>query len=181
MNSGKLFFTKRLFVRLAIEGDADLYYQLWTDPKVMAMVGFPNGMRVTKIGIQARLTNNSGDGFGQLLVIGLSQTDESIGEAWLGKVDENKVTEPDVKLLPAFWGHNYGAEVWKGIVNYIFTHSDCQIIKSTPNVQNIASIKMQEAAGGVRVGEGVLHFSESPQGQIESLKYYEYRTTRQIG
>jgi len=46
------------------------------------------------------------------------------------------------------------------VVAYQFTHTDCEAVHATPNVKNVASIKMQEAVGVIRVGEGVYHFPE---------------------
>jgi hypothetical protein len=54
------------------------------------------------------------------------------------------------------------------------------VIEATPNVNNIASIKMQEAVGGVRVGEH--HFEpdyhlHDVARPVHSYVYHVYRDT----
>jgi len=93
-------------------------------------------------------------------------------------VDEQGIAEPDIKLLPAFWGHRYGLEVWEELVAYLFTRTDCEAVQTTPNVNNAASIKMQEAVGGVRVGEDVYHFPEHMRDYTTPVHCYIYRVYR---
>ena len=71
------------------------------------------------------------------------------------------IVETDIKLLPAHWGNKYGVEIKRGLVDHLFTHTDCKAVEATPNVNNAASIKMQEAVGGARMSENVHHFPES--------------------
>ncbi|MGE5221651.1 MAG: GNAT family N-acetyltransferase [Omnitrophica WOR_2 bacterium] len=173
-----IFETQRLIVRTATVDDVDLYYHLWTDPRVMAMVGFPRGMRISRDEIMERLIKQPGDEFGRLLVIELKNTGQPIGECWLGNPGGNAIVEPDVKLLPAFWGNHYGVEVWKELVNYIFNHTEFEIIQATPNVENIASIKMQVAAGAVWVGEDTGQFPEAMRQDTTPVHYYIYQIQR---
>jgi len=44
-------------------------------------------------------------------------------------------------------------EVKQGLVDYLFTHTDCIAVQAAPKRGNVASIKMQEAVGGVYVRE----------------------------
>lgn len=46
----------------------------------------------------------------------------------------------------------------RGLVEYILRHTSNAAVEATPNVANLASVKIQEAAGGARVGEGCLMF-----------------------
>jgi hypothetical protein len=46
-------------------------------------------------------------------------------------------------------------------------------------VANVASIKMIEAAGGVRVGEAVYEFPESMRDYTTPVHYYVYRVHRE--
>jgi len=163
MSSGHnlVFETKRLIVRTATVEDVDLFYALWTNPQVMKNVGFPHGLRTTRSEIEERLARQGGSEFEQLLVMELRATGQAIGECKLADPDEKGIAEPDIKLLPGFWGHKYGVEAWRELVAYQFMHSDCAAVQATPNVNNSASIKMQEAVGGVRIGEDVYRFPES--------------------
>ena len=170
--------TERLAVRLATEGDVDLFYSLWTNPEVMRYVGFPSGLPVTRRQLKQRLWAQAGSEFERLLVVELKATAQAIGECKLSCPDEAGVAEPDVKLLPEFWGHKYGAEIWQALVSYQFTNTDCAFVQATPNVNNVASIKMQEAIGGVRTGEGLYRFPESMQGYTAPVRHYIYRVRR---
>ena len=170
--------TERLAVRIASVGDVDLYYALWTDPRVMAYIGFPQGLRITRSQLEHRLSRQGESEFDQLLIVELKSTGQAIGECKLGRPDEEGIAELDCKLLPAFWGHKYGTEVWRALVAYEFDHTDCKAVQATPNVENIASIKMQEAAGAVRVGEATYEFPESMRDYTTPVHHYFYRVDR---
>lgn len=171
-----VFETEQLVIRAATVTDVDLFYDLWANPQVMANVGFPQGMRVTRSELKERLLKQGG--FERMLVVDLKTTNEAIGECMMHRPNEEGIAEPDVKLLPAFWGHKYGVEVWRGLLAYLFTHTNCVAVQGTPNVDNIASIKMQEAVGGVRIGEDVYHFPESMRDYTAPVHHYIYRVYR---
>ena len=50
-----VFETERLITRIATVDDVDLFYALWTNPQVMANVGFPHGLRITRSELKDRL------------------------------------------------------------------------------------------------------------------------------
>jgi RimJ/RimL family protein N-acetyltransferase len=173
-----VFDTERLVVRVATDQDADLLYELWTDPQVMSNVGFPYGLRVTQEEIENRLRESSDSEFERLLVVELKATGQAIGQCMMHAPDGEGVAQTDIKLLPAFWGHRYGVEVKRGLVAHLFTHTGCTAVQATPNVDNIASIKMQESVGGVRVGETVYDFPETMRDYTTPVHHYIYRVYR---
>ncbi|MBN1583505.1 MAG: GNAT family N-acetyltransferase [Anaerolineae bacterium] len=173
-----VFKTERLAVRLMTEQDVDLIHDLWTDPRVMTYVGFPKGLRITREQILERHLNTKKDAFEQLLIIELEKSGQAIGHCKMARPNEESVVDPDVKLLPAFWGHKYGAEVWQAMVDYVFTHTDCQIVYGSPNVENVASIKMMEATGAVRVDESVYEFPEAMKAFTTTVHCYIYHLAR---
>jgi len=170
--------TERLLIRAATTADAELYHALWTSPSVMGLVGFPRGLPVSRSGVLKRLSEPHNSELGRPLVAELLATEEAIGECHMSELAEDGVVEPDVKLLPSFWGHKYGAELWRAMIAHLFLHTACSAVHGTPNVQNIASIKMQEAAGATRVGEGVFRFPEEMSGYATPVPFYLYRLTR---
>lgn len=173
-----VFDTVRLTIRLAAVEDVDFFYQLWTNPQVMIHVGFPQGLPITRAEIQDRLAAAGMSPFNRLLVIDLNSTGQSIGECHMHAPDPNGIASTDVKLLPAFWGYRYGIEVKRGLLDYIFTHTDAAAVEATPNVNNVASIKMQEAVGAKRAGETVHQFPPSMQGYTTPVHAYIYRVSR---
>jgi len=173
-----IFETERLRIRKAVVEDADFYVRLWSDPRVMVHVGFPNGLPATKERTSAQLGEQGETEFDRLLVIELRETGQVIGEAKMHSPDKEGVSGPDVKLLPEFWGHKYGAEGWQGLVDYLFTHTDCTAVDGWPNVNNIASIKMQSAAGAVRIGEETYEFPEAMRDFTAPVHCYQYQLLR---
>jgi RimJ/RimL family protein N-acetyltransferase len=173
-----VFETSRLLIRLAAVEDANFVHQLWTNPHVMSNVGFPNGIPITCAEIQARIASGDKSEFDQLLVIVLRQTGQAIGECGMSRPNSEGIAITDVKLLPVFWGNKYGTEVKHGLLDYIFTHTDSTAVEATPNVGNAASIKMQEAVGGIRVGESIYKFPESMQGYTSPVHHYIYHVRR---
>jgi len=174
-----VFETERVVIRLGTEADVELYYQLWTNPRVMANVGFPQGIPIAREELRSRLAAGGKSEFEHLLVVELKASGEAIGECALHPPDEAGIASTDVKLLPAFWGHKYGVEIKRGLLAYLFDHTDCVAVEATPNVGNAASIKMQEAVGAVRVGEGLFEFPESMRAYATPVPHYFYRVSRE--
>jgi RimJ/RimL family protein N-acetyltransferase len=173
-----VFETKRLVVRLATSEDAGVFYSLWTNPEVMRNVGFPEGLPTSLAEIEEQLLTQAGSCLERMLVVQRKSDDQAIGECSMKSPDRNGVSETDVKLLPQFWGCKYGVEVKQGLLDYLFTHTDCVAVQATPNTTNLASIHMQEAVGGVCTGEGVYEFPESMRSFTQAVHYKIYRVFR---
>ena len=173
-----VFETERLAVRTATEEDVELLHALWSNPQVMRNVEFPHGLRVTRCELRERLSKQGTSEFEKLLVVELRATGQAIGECKLSCPGDKGIAEPDVKLLPEFWGQKYGVEVWRGILAYQFAHTDCHAVQATPNKENIASIRMQEAVGAVCVGEDVYRLPEAVQDCTTPVHHYIYRVKR---
>ncbi len=146
--------TPRLVIRLATLNDAPFLHRLWQDGRVMANVGFPNGLGMTVEEIKSLLKKRQGLIFGGNLIATLNDG-EAIGEAFMSKVDESGVAFTDVKLLPEFWGHGYGREIKVGLCQYMFDNiPDLMAIKADPHRKNLPSIKMQLSVGGIPIVRG---------------------------
>ncbi len=181
-----VFETKRLRIRVAHENDVDLVYSLWTHPDVMKFVGFPNGLRTSRDEVLARIAACEQAPFACLLIVEEKETAVSaslstgvfIGQCLMHNPNDEGIAITDVKLLPEFWGNKYGVEIKRGLVDYLFTHTDCAAVEGSPNVKNVASIKMQEAVGGVRIREHVYNFPESMRDfttPVHSIIYHVKR------
>ncbi len=173
-----LLETHRLIVRLATPEDADFFYELWTNSRVMTNVGFPQGLQITRREIVEKLMAQGESEFGRLLVVEEKATGTVIGESKMYSPNERGIASTDVKLLPAFWGNKYGVELKNELLTYLFTHTECEAIEATPNVENIASIKMQEAVGGILVGEETYEFPKTMRDHAKPVHHYIYRVHR---
>jgi len=175
-----VFKTDRLAIRRARtdEADIELVYRLWTDPKVMTPVGFPHGLRITRQEIAEIVTRRDSSVLSAILIAEKLDGD-AIGHCKLGVPDDEGIAETDIKMLPSHWGQGYGTEIKQGLVDYLFTHTGCKAVKATPNRNNIASQKMQEAVGGRRVGEGVFTFPEEMRDHTVDVPHFIYMVCRE--
>lgn len=170
-----LFETRRLAVREAVWEDIPFVVSLWSDARVMRLVGFPDGIPTAADDVPRRLERGRGS---DALLIARLRTRERIGQCVLGAPDADGVSEPDIKLHPSFWGRGYGRELWAALVDEAFLRTTCTVVRGTPNVANIASIRMQESAGMKRVGEGVAGFPASMQDFTTPVPHYVYEISR---
>jgi RimJ/RimL family protein N-acetyltransferase len=175
-----IFNTQRLTIRSAEIEDAPLLFRLWTDPRVMANVGFPYGLPVSRQEIEHQIQQQDrSQPFGRYLIVAKRSAEGGIGECKMMLPDKHRISRTDIKLLPEHWGNHYGVEVKQGLVDFLFKHTNCNAVEGTPNVNNIASIKMQEAVGAVRVGEETYHFPAAKAeytAPVHHYIYYLYRT-----
>lgn len=114
----------------------------------------------------------------RLLAVVLTSTGDAIGECRMHHPDTEGIARTDIKLLPRFWGNRYGVEVKRALLSFLFAHTDCIAVEATPNVENTASIRMQEEVGGVRIGEGVYEFPVHMRGHTKTVHHYVYRVNR---
>jgi len=176
-----VFKTNRLIIRKATATDRDvnMFFNLWTNPEVMKFVGFPNGLNITKQAIYEGIADEDEFEYNYKLVAVHRETNQPIGECKLGRPNKEGISETDVKLLPRYWGKGYGTEVKQGLVDYLFTNTDCQAVKATPNKLNIASQKMQEAVGGRKIDEGVFRFPEEMRSYTIDVPHFVYMVYRE--
>lgn len=176
-----VFQTDRLLIRKATTSDEDveMFFRLWNHPKVMSNVGFPNGLGISSDKIVEQFQKQSVSEYDSRLIAIRKDDKLKIGECMLGTPDENGVSKTDVKLFPKYWNHGYGKEIKRGLVNYLFTNQpDCMAVKADPRRDNIASQKMQEHVGAVRIERGVKY----PVGNLDQYfppeEHYLYMVFR---
>jgi len=174
-----VFETERLVVRVAKAADAEFYLRLWTNPRVMSNVGFPNGLPITLDDITKQIAAGGPTVYKQLLVVEATAGRHTIGECRMHAPDAEGIARTDVKLLPDYWGHKYGVEIKRGLLDYLFTHTKCSAVDATPSAGNVASIRMQEAVGGVQIGEEIYEFPEKMRSYTTPVHTLTYRVTRE--
>lgn len=173
-----VFRTERLEAVRADASHVDLFFSLWTDPAIMKNVGFPQGIPISREELAAKLSRQPDSDFDRLIALRLSGSGEWIGECALHPPDERGIASTDVKLLPDFQGKGYGSETKRALLDYLFRNTDCSAVEATPNVGNIASIRMQESVGGVRTGEGTFEFPESMRSCTCPVRHFVYTVYR---
>ena len=172
--------TNRLTIRKAKESDSSLIWSLWTDPRVMADVGYPEGLRINEVEIKERIGREGREKtlLESLLIVDLRNEKISIGQCFMLRPNDKGVSSTDIKLLPKYWGRGYGLEVKRGLLDTLFTSTECLAVEATPNVNNLASIRLQESVGGIRVGEEIHEFPESMADFTRPVHCYIYRVNR---
>lgn len=175
-----IFSTKRLNIRKATTSDTDIsfLFDLWTNPHVMKFIDFSHGLEIFKEQIKNQILDQDDTEFDARLIIEAKGTSEIIGQCKLGKVSYNGISETDVKFSPLYWGKGFGKEIKQALIYYLFTNTNCEIIKATPNKQNIASIKMQEAVGGERIEEFAYNFPDHMRDYTCPVHGYVYHVSR---
>lgn len=176
-----VFLTKRLVVRKPKLSDADinLYHRLWNSPSVMRNVGFPKGLRISKDSIQDLIIGQSDTPFDKSLLVLLRDTGQAIGECKLGLPNSIGISITDVKLLPEYWNKGYGKEIKNALCGYLFSQTACTTVEASPNLNNIGSIKMQEACAGTMVRQEVYHFPShmsSYTQDVDSLIFHIHKS-----
>lgn len=155
-----------------------MYMKLWTDPRVMSNVGFPGGLQVSEDEVRKKLQTQHDSEYDRLLAVQLNNSGVTVGECCIHFPDEKGIAGTDVKLLPEHWGNGFGKEIKRGLLDYLFTNTDCIAVEASPNVNNLASIRMQESVGGDRTGEAVYRFPEEMASYTVPVHHYIYRVSR---
>ena len=176
--------------------DVSFLLLLWGMPEVMRYADeFPAYRGWTKSGpaeaAWERYVSRRADlgpGYTQLIL--KLEDGTRIGESFFAPLPEGYTFGPwskpagmlslmgDIKLLPEYWGRGYGTELKRALVDHLFRHTDCDVVQGTPNVDNVASIRMQEAAGAVRVSEREYEFPEHMRHYTAPVRSYVYHVRR---
>ncbi len=145
--------------------------ELWTNPLVMANVGFPDGLAPEDLHLERYVSKDSDTSSaaapergseitppGRARGVHMAVEDEHgifIGEAKLGAPGNSGICEPDVKLLPRWWRQGYGEEIVRALVTESFARwPECRCLRLTPNVDNHAAQALYRRVGARVVGEG---------------------------
>ncbi|MCD6400890.1 MAG: GNAT family N-acetyltransferase [Anaerolineales bacterium] len=171
--------TERLYIRLATLDDIDLFLALWNDPRVMAPAGAPLERQISRKEIAQKIQAQTDGIIGNLLVIELKISGISLGECFISTPDKRGVVQADIKLFPAFWGHRYGVEVRKVLLEYAFKNPYIKAVEIKSGVGDPGLIEMIEDSGGERVSDGSDEFSGEMRGYTVPEHQDIYRVTRE--
>ena len=68
----------------------------------------------------------------------------------------------------------------QALVDCLFEQTDCRVVQATPNLANVASQRMQERVGAVRVGKAVFRFEKPLKIPTCDVPHYVYELTREV-
>ncbi len=179
------YTTKRLNLVMIERRHLDHLLQLWTDPQVMSNVGFPLGLHPDDIDLESYLSDAeeiapTGRIRGIHMAVELKDG-TLIGEAKIASPDEQGMSEPDVKLLPDYWGRSLGTEIVKLLIDECFSlYPDCQAVQFTPNIENTSAIRLYCGLGSEVVGDGFFPPEASSLRGFAGVSYLVMQTCREV-
>ncbi len=144
-----IFETDRLLVRRYVEGDAEAFFELNTDPEVLRFVpdkALLNVEQARQILIDHPIADYRKHGYGRGACI-LKSTGEQIGFAGLKYLDELGEVDVAYRLLPAFWGRGLATEAAIASVRLGFEELGLKQVIGLVMPKNIASVRVLEKAG----------------------------------
>ena len=142
--------TERLILRTWKKEDADAYFQINQDPKVIEFLRGPLTMEQVDGFITA--VNNHQDKYGYTLWAScLKESSELIGFIGLNYVDWESHFSPAVevgwRLGSQYWGKGYATEGAKASLEYGFKQSGLKEIVSFTVPANVRSLRVMEKIG----------------------------------
>ncbi|MDR2760531.1 MAG: GNAT family N-acetyltransferase, partial [Rickettsiales bacterium] len=162
-----LFETDNFQIRKAEPNneDASICLSLNNNGLVTKYMGFPNGIGTTldkeKSNIAKNYNSYSEKG-GRMLCF-LKQTGECAGYMSCGHhINKDNFDEIDYKFFPQFWGKGYGFELVSALIKYVRETIETSAgIETSPNVDNIASIRISEKCGLKKIRDVVYESNET--------------------
>jgi RimJ/RimL family protein N-acetyltransferase len=171
--------TERLILRTWKEEDAETYFQINKDSKVIEFVlGLST---LDKINDFIHAVNNHGDKHGYTLWAAcLKETGELIGSIGLHYIDWESHFTPAVevawRLGSQYWGKGYATEGAKAALDYGFKQCDLREIVSFAAPANIRSIHVMEKIGLKRDLNGdFLHPEFQPDSKLAHHVLYRLK------
>ncbi len=165
MNNVLRFEDKEVVVRAAQESDAEIVMQWWSDGKVMAHAGFPEGIKTPK----EKVINNIKDTNKRQLFI-IESDGMKIGECHYGEISD-KVAKMGIKICD-FSMHNkgIGTRVCKLLIHYLFAALDYEKIALDPRKDNVPAVRLYQKLGFKCVSEYEDDFFKTTVCDLELLK-----------
>jgi ribosomal-protein-alanine N-acetyltransferase len=141
--------TDRLLLREFVEGDAEAFFRLNTDPEVLRFVPdkkLESVDQARQLLLDHPIADYRKYGFGRGACI-LKSTGEQIGFAGLKYLEELGEVDVAFRLLPACWGRGFATETARASVRFGFTKLGLGRIIGLAMPENLASIRVLEKTG----------------------------------
>jgi ribosomal-protein-alanine N-acetyltransferase len=140
-----LFETDRLGVRHLVLEDAAPYIQMHGDAEVMNPIPAPLMSQQQALADLKLHINKTGKANVKVKIYAVveKKSGEFIGTCALVDRDDNQV-EIGYRLLKAYWGQGFGAELAQGLIAFAFEHSDYSSVLGIADAENLASKRILE-------------------------------------
>jgi RimJ/RimL family protein N-acetyltransferase len=138
--------TERLILRTWKAEDAEPYFHINQDPKVIEFLRGPLSMEQVNDFISAANRHQEALGY-TLWAACLKESDELIGFIGLNYTDFFEKVEVGWRLGSQFWGKGYATEGAKASLDYGFKHCGLKEIISFTVPANLRSIRVMEKIG----------------------------------
>ncbi|HTL80126.1 MAG TPA: GNAT family N-acetyltransferase [Bacteroidia bacterium] len=142
-----LFETERLRFRDMRADDAEILFELNSDPEVVRYTGDGafESIEATRKFIGERLKQYTLDGYGRWIAA-LKDSGEIVG--WCGlKKHANGSTDVGYRFFRRHWGKGFGTESCKASLDRGFSVHHLAIIYAEARVENIPSIRIMQKCG----------------------------------
>lgn len=144
--------TERLFFRELLPSDADVMFELDSDPAVVQYVGDKPLTHIDQARqrIKNVMQQYQDVGIGRWAAV-LKETNECIGWAGLKYITELNGRKDNYDLgyrfLKRHWGNGYGTESAKAFIHYGFDEMKLMRISAYVDVDHVASVRILEKCG----------------------------------
>jgi len=141
--------TDRLLIREYVEEDAEVFFELNSNPEVSRFVPdkpLLNVEQARQILIDHPIADYRKHGFGRGACI-LKSTGEQIGLAGLKYLEELGEVDVAYRLLPTHWGQGFATEAALASVRFGFASLGLKRILGLVMPENIASVRVPEKTG----------------------------------
>ena len=136
-----IFETERLFVRRLQESDADLFFDLMSNPNVMNMVPEPVLNKEESNSQLKELIALEQSTDIKIWSLCEKENNEFIGFAGLLKNAEGE-DEIAYRIREQHWNKGFGTEITKGLIDFGFKNMNMELITADVYIENVRSIKI---------------------------------------
>ncbi len=157
------------FVRFADSNRRNIR-ALWENGEVMRYVGYPDGLGWSQTKFDSEWPSLQDDPKALRLAVE-DNTGRFLGEAMISSPGNDSFCQPDLKLLPEFWGKGLAFEAWQTIMDRSWARWPEAGILVTPNVENARAIELYNRLGFDFDGDEQTWHSPCGTGMAVSVRY----------
>ena len=179
----KPLLTDRLLIRDVVEADAELMFDLDSDPKVMRYIGpqlasdaswyqdrirtkfVPHQMHPWR-GVRVVFDRTNGDYLGNVSIRPANESSDAQVLGW-SQTDE---VEIGFRFHQAAWGRGIATEAAKALIEIALADPTTKAIVAYADISNAASLRVLQKLGLEHVGEVLLPGANEPTVKLSRLK-----------